>query len=107
MGDSREWIPEQAVESLTVRRALQEFEDPIKLSTDLIKEALPIVTMRMTHLATQSMHDGVAFNAAKYIMDRALGDEGKGIALPDQKPAWDRIFDNVLVEVDNALKSGE
>lgn len=106
MGDNREWIPDSAIENLTVRRALQDREDPIKLANDLIKEALPLVTMSMTHMAIHSSMENTRLVAGKYIMDRALGD-GKDLRLPDNKPAWEKIFDSVLVEVDNIRKSGE
>jgi len=106
MTDNRDWVPDEAVEQLTVRRALQDVEDPIKLASDLIKEALPLVTMGMTHLAIHSTTENVRFQAAKYIMDKALG-EGKDLRLPDAKPAWDKVFDSVLVEVNNIQKRGE
>lgn len=106
MGDNREWIPDEAIEALTVRRALQDREDPIKLSNDLIKEALPLVTMSMTHMAIYSGIENTRLAAGKYIMDRALGD-GKDLRLPDNKPAWEKIFDSVLVEVESIQKNGE
>lgn len=106
MPDYREWVPDEAVEKLTVRRALQEVEDPIKMASDLIKEALPLATMSMTHLAIYSPTENVRFQAAKFIMDKALGDS-KELRLPDNKPAWETIYDSVLVEAENVLKRDE
>lgn len=104
--DRREWIPDEAIEALTVRRALQNIEDPIKLSADLLREALPLATMSMTHMAIHSDNEVIRVQAAKYIMDKTLGDS-KSLNLPDNKPAWEKIYDSVLVEVDDALKKGE
>lgn len=106
MSDSRAWIAEEAIEALTVRRALQKQEDPLILSAELIKEALPVVTMSMTHMAIYSQQESTRLTAGKYIMDRALG-EGKNLMLPDNKPAWEKIFDSVMVEVESIQKSGE
>lgn len=104
MPDYREWVPDEAIEALTVRRALQDVEDPIKMAADIIREALPLATMSMTHMAIHSPTESIRLNAAKYVMDRALGD-GKDLRLPDNRPAWDKIFDSVLVEVEGVLKN--
>lgn len=106
MPDRREWVPDAAVADLTMRRALQSVEDPIKMSADIIKETLPLATMSMTHLAVYSATEAIRFQASKYIMDKALG-EGKDLKLPDSKPAWDKIYESVLVEVENITKQGE
>lgn len=103
MVDRREWVPDDAVEELTVRRALQKVEDPIKIAADILREALPIATLAMVHLAIRSPTESIRFNASKYVMDRSLGD-GKDARLPDNKPAWDKIFDSAMVEVEGALK---
>ena len=100
----RDWIPDSAVEELTVRRALSKVEDPIKLAVDILRENLPLSTMSMVHLATNSPTEAIRFQAAKYVMDRTLGD-GKDLKLPDNKPAWEKIYDTVLVEVDNITKN--
>ncbi len=104
--DSREWVPDLAVENLTVRRALQNMEDPIQLSIDIIRESLPLTTMSMTHLAIHCGVETVRFQAAKYIMDKALGDN-KNLTLPDARPAWDKIYETVMVEAEDALEEGE
>lgn len=101
---NRDWVAEEAVEELTVRRALQGMEDPIKLAADLIKEALPLATMSMTHLAIHG-EPQLRFQASKYLMDKAL--DGKNVQLPDSRPAWDKVFDSVLVEVNDALKGND
>ncbi len=106
MSDLRSWVPDEAVEELTVRRALAKYEDPIKMSGEIIKENLPLATMSMVHLAINCPAEPVRFQAAKYVMDRALGD-GRDLRLPDNKPAWDKIYDSVLTEVDNIVKKGE
>jgi|SRR5215467_1765720 len=105
MSDLRDWIPDVAMEALVVRRALQDVEDPLKMAADIVKETLPIATMSIAHLAIHSPTEQVRLAAAKYLVDRAYGDGGKGVALPEAKPAWERVYDSVLVEAENA-KSG-
>lgn len=104
MSDLRAWVPDEAVEKLTVRRALVQDEDPVKMATEIIKENLPIAAMAMAHLAINSQTEMVRLNAAKYLMDRAFDPKGK---LPDAKPAWDKVFESTMVEIDNALGGGE
>lgn len=106
MPDYREWVPDEAVEKLTVRRALQEVEDPLKMAAELLKEALPLATMSMTHMAIYSSTESIRFQAAKYVMDKSLGDS-KDLKLPDNKPAWEQIYESTLVEAENILKRGE
>lgn len=103
--DSRDWVPEEAVESLTVRRALTRDEDPVKMAISIIREHVPVATMRMVHLALHSPTETVAFQASKYIMDKAMGDT-RDLKI-SEKPAWEKIFDGVMVEVNSALEGGE
>lgn len=104
MPDLRGWVPEEAIEKLTLERALHANEDPIEMATKIIKENLPIAAMSMAHLAVYSPTEMVRLNAAKYLMDRAFDPKGK---LPDAKPAWDKVFESAMVEIDSALGGGE
>jgi hypothetical protein len=101
MSDLRQWVPDEAIENLTVRRALQNMEDPLRLASDILKETLPLATMSMAHLAVHSPTEAIRFQAARYIMDRTLGD---GPKIPEAKPAWDKIFDSVVTEVEHYTK---
>lgn len=107
MPDYRDWVPDEAVAQLTVRRALQDIEDPIKMAAEIIKESLPLATMSMAHLAIHSNTEMIRFNASKYIMDTALGNNNKGFKIEEVKPAWDSIYKTVLVEVDNITREAE
>lgn len=106
MVDRREWVPDKAVEELTVRRALQKLESPTELAKDILKDVLPLATMSMVHLAIHSPTESIRFNASKYIMDKSLGD-GKDLRLPDNRPAWEKIYDSVLEEVDAIVNKDE
>jgi hypothetical protein len=57
----------------------------------------------MVYLAINSQTEMIRFNAAKYVMDKSFGN-GNDLRMPDNKPAWDKIFDSVLVEVDQITK---
>lgn len=100
MSDLRGWVPEEAIEKLTLKRAIADDEDPVKMASEIIKEHLPLAAMSMAHLAIYSQTEMVRMNAAKYLMDRAFDPKGK---LPDAKPAWDKVFESAMVEVDQAL----
>ncbi|SRR6266511_1650170 len=101
--DYKEWCPDEAIQDLTVRRALREVEDPVKMAVDLLKENLPLSVLSMTHLAVHSPTEAIRYQASKYIMDRTLGDPRANLMLPDNKPAWERIYDDVLVEAEKIV----
>lgn len=100
MADNRDWIPDDAIADLTVRRALMEQEDPVKLANTILKETVPLATMSMAHLAIHCPVDSVRYQAAKYVMDRVLGAPGTGA--DEVRPAWEDIYEAVLVEAEQA-----
>lgn len=102
MGDTwKDWIPEQAVEELTLKRALQDVEDPAKMANDLFKEALPLAVMSMTHLAIHEQNPQIRFNAAKYVIDRNMGSVQSPTKPESDAPAWQRIYDSIAVVSEN------
>lgn len=94
------WIPSKAIEELTVRRALANHEDPIKLANQLLRESLPVAVMGMTHLAKFETNPVVRFNAQKYIIERVMGGTNSKALPASDKPAWEKIFDSVAVASD-------
>lgn len=94
------WIPSKAIEELTLKRALQNVEDPIKLANDLLKDALPTAVMRMTHLAIYERNATVAYNASKYVIDRNMGAVTSPTKPESDVPAWQRIFDSIAEVAD-------
>jgi len=100
MTDNRDWIPDAAIENLTVRRALMDIEDPVKLANQILKETVPLATMSMAHLAIHCPVDSVRYQAAKYVMDRVLGPANQGA--DEVRPAWEDIYEAVLVEAEQA-----
>lgn len=101
MDSFEEWVPARAIEELTLKRALQNVEDPAKLAADLFKEALPVAVMRMTHLALHEQNPVVAFNAAKYVIDRNMGSVQSPTRPETEVPAWQKIFDSIAEVADN------
>lgn len=96
MADWKEWVPEEAIEELTLKRALQQVEDPVKLANDIIKETLPVATMRMRHLALYEQNPTVAYNAAKYFMDRSMGAVSAPIKPESDIPAWQKVMESIV-----------
>ena len=100
-GHMDEWVPQKAIEELTLKRALMTIEDPAKLAAELIREALPVAVMRMTHLALHEQNPVVAFNAAKYVIDRNMGSVQSPTKAESEVPAWQKIFDSIAEVADN------
>lgn len=100
MEDFEDWLPARAIEELTVMRALQDVEDPVKMANQIIRETLPVATMRMRHLALHEQNPTVAYNAAKYFMDRAMGAVTSPNKPESEAPAWQKIFDSIAVIAD-------
>lgn len=100
MDSWKEWCPDTAIEQLTLKRALQDVEDPIKLANELLKESLPLATMGMVHLAVHEQNPQIRFNAQKYIMDRNMGSVQSPVKPESEAPAWQKIFDSIAVVAD-------
>lgn len=96
----KDWLPDEAIADLTVRRALRQVEDPVAMANDLFKENLPMSVMAICHIALHSPVDAIRFQAARYVVDRTMGDKGGPMVDGDNKPAWERIYEGVLVEAD-------
>lgn len=100
MPDWKEWVPDEAIEELTLRRALADVEDPVKLAGKLFQEALPLSVMGVTHLAVHSQNEMIRFNAQKYVIDRSMGTTAAPARPMEERPAWERIFDQIASESD-------
>lgn len=100
MSDFRGWVPDEAIEKLTLMRAIEKDEDPIKVASKIIKDNVPLAAMSMAYLAIHSNTEMVRFNASKYLMDKAFDPKG---SVPDAKPAWEKVFESAMVEIDGSL----
>lgn len=100
MTEYEDWVPQRAIEELTLKRALQDVEDPIKMANDILKESLPLVTMGMVHTAVHEPNPVTRFNAQKYIMDRNMGAVTSPNKPETEAPAWQKIFDSIAVVAD-------
>lgn len=100
MDDMESWVPALAIEQLTLKRALQDVEDPVRMANDIIKEALPLVTMGMVHTAIHEQNVVTRTIAQKYLMDRSLGSVTAPIKPESEAPAWQKIFDSIAVVAD-------
>ena len=100
MPEYRDWLPDVAIEELTLKRALQDIEDPIKMANDIMKEALPLVTMGLTHTAVHEPNPLIRTTAQKYVLDRMLGSVTSPTKPESEAPAWQKIFDSIAVVAD-------
>lgn len=98
----QEWVPDEALKTMPMHKALHG-EDPIKVANELLKEALPMSIMSITHLAIHSPAEQVRLQAAKYVVDRTLGPVKDDMRVADNKPAWEKIYEGVLVEAESII----
>lgn len=98
------WCPTKAIEELTLKRALQNVEDPIKMANDLLREALPLAVMGVTHIAIHEQNPLIRFNAQKYVIDRNMGSVQSPTKPESEAPAWQKIFDSIAVVAQEEVK---
>lgn len=99
-----EWNPTRALENLTMERALSSTETPQQMAKKLLEENLPVAVLAIAHLATYSETEVIRLNAAKFVVERTMG-PAERVVNESGKHAWDDIYDNVVVEAQNYLKS--
>jgi RIO-like serine/threonine protein kinase len=99
-----EWVPSKAVEELTLKRALSDVEDPLKLAADLFRESLPLAVIGLTHTAIYEPNVVVRTAAQKYVIDRSMGTTAAPSKIADDKPAWERIFESVAAEAEHGSR---
>ena len=104
--DYKDWVPDEAIENLTLKRALQDVEDNIRLASDIFKECAPVAAMSMCHMAVHSPSEQVRLTAAKMVIDRAMGTPSAQ-KMAVEKPVWEKLFENVVSEVGHAIGDNE
>lgn len=93
----KHWVPDEAIEALTLRRALATVEDPVTMANTLFKENLPLAAMAMTHLAIHSPSEPIRYQAAKFVIERMM-DPGKSLNGGKDRPIWQEIYEAVVVQ---------
>jgi len=99
----KEWDPNEALANLTMEKALEGMDNPIKLAKRLFDENLPLSVMSICHLAINSPNEGIRFNAARYVVDRTMGAPDKQ-GLPNEDHIWKSVYDTVLTEATTYLE---
>lgn len=95
----KEWIPDDALESMIMERSLHSGENNVKTSRRLIDENIPIVTQAMLHLAIHSASERIRFDASRYLMDRSLGRASEESVAPESTPVSE-FLESVLQDID-------
>lgn len=99
-----DWDPNKALSNLKLESALDGLGTPQATAKRLFEEALPLATMAIVHLATNSSTEVIRFNAAKYVVERTMGPAERQTAGIDGRHAWDDIYDEVVDEATGYLK---
>lgn len=97
------WNVQEALDNLAFQNAMLDTPSPMALAKKMFEENLPIAVMSICNLAVNSENDGVRLNAAKYVVDRTLGETSKLPDTPEGKSPWEQIYEHVLMEADSIV----
>ena len=95
----KEWIPDEALESMIMERSLHSGENNTAQARRLVDENIPIVAQSIIHLAIHSSSERIRFDAGRYLMDRAMGRVGEESVTPESTPISE-FLESVLQDVD-------
>lgn len=104
--DDETWVPEEALQNLTLERQFRPSETPEEMAERILKENLPIAAQSVVQLAVHSKSERIRLDAARYVIERNLGRVEVGRQLEAASNPWDDLYDKVLVEVDQADMKG-
>ncbi|SRR5258706_5717612 len=96
------WNPHEALQRLTMERALESTSTLQVLAKRLFEENLSIAVMSICHIATYGDSEAMRFNASKYVVERTMGPAVviNGI---EGRHAWEDIYDKVVSEAEGYL----
>jgi len=97
--DSPEWLPDKAIEELTLKRALSKIENSLTLASDIFKDCAPIAAMSICHMAIHSPTEQIRLAAGKHVVDRAMGTPAPTPRIERDKPIWEDLFESVKQEI--------
>jgi hypothetical protein len=80
------WDPDEAVKSLAMEEHANPGEDFAERAKRLMTEHVPQAALALTHLALHSDNERIRLDAARTIMDRALGKVGDAPATDEDDP---------------------
>lgn len=75
-GSRREWVPEEALDSLVTERTMREEESEEQLARRLLRENAGIAVHSIVHVAIHGTNERSRLDASKYILERVLGRVG-------------------------------
>ncbi len=103
MGSGREWIPDEALESMVMERSVHRNETNKKTATRLVEENAPLVAQSMIHLAIYSQSERIRLDAGKYLLDRTLGRIGEAPVAEESSPIRE-LIESVMSDIDRINK---
>lgn len=72
-----EWVPEDAIEALSMERAASPSESLENLTARLFRENAPAAAMSIVHTALHGANERTRLDASKYVVERLLGKVGE------------------------------
>ena len=72
-GQDDEWVPEHAIEALTMEKEMRPSETDEELAERIFQENLPVAAQAICHLAVNAGNAQVRFAAARYVVERRMG----------------------------------
>lgn len=98
-----EWISDEELAALA-----QPLDPPGKyeaIAQKRLKQLAPDAVAVIVDIMNHSENDKTRLDAAKYVLDRALGKIEAPTVSGGDRPAWESVIDSVLVEPDAAARA--
>lgn len=85
--DDPDWLPDEAIKALNVeRRTLYANETPAQTARRLMHENSPGAALSIVQIALYGSNERLRLDAAKYVVDRALGRPGEDLGQGEDSP---------------------
>jgi hypothetical protein len=103
--DRREWISDEALESVKLNRALHPEESLAEATRRVFRENSPIAAQAIAHIAIHDPNTRVRLDAAKYVVERVLGKPGE--ENPHGRTPLDALMEGIVTEVEEYANKGK
>jgi hypothetical protein len=89
--EDEKWVPDEALEAMTLEAALRENESSIERAKRLLQENVDVAAASTIWLARSSTNERIRLEAGKYIMERVLGRAGDAPATGSLDDLFDKL----------------
>ena len=104
--DGEPWVTDEAFDNLVMERVVNPAESAEELTMRLFREASPVATQGIIHLALKGASERVRFEAQKYIVDRTVGRIGDAKPDTDASQSWEKFMSEVIKDTEAHANGG-